>query len=384
MMMANLPTSPVIIQEDPNVAGPGSGMEGGASDSAIGICTDVPNPKESDWARIVIGGTVNPIGKPTSFQSLVEYSIDTFDASPIGFAPADTQAAPGEIYVTNAGGSGWDLTNKTVEYTTEVGDWLWGAVEGTPQPACKVYECDAYVSGLSGIVSAGWALDEPTGNNIAENFVDPGEFLGTWGTPLGNALTSTLDECIGYSGDGANIGANVGLRSNQDGANAGYVTSIDGAVGIDIRGDTANSIRMIDIRLNAATVVSLTKNTGATIVFQISTNGDNIFVDTGVNFTGGANIILTWTLTSLGVWTAEVYKDFILGWSSSGDTSATGISISSPYFYVGSTGGNGSVLCRYVWYISSHIDSSVVDTMGQFWAQNKIGYIDPNPNCIPP
>jgi hypothetical protein len=122
--MANLPTSPVIID-------PTSGMNAGSSDSAIGICTDVPNPKESDWPRVVIGATVNPIGKPVTFQALVEYEPAVFNNTPVGFAEADAIAAPGEIYATNAGTSGWDLTNKTAGYTTAVGDWLWGAVEGT-------------------------------------------------------------------------------------------------------------------------------------------------------------------------------------------------------------------------------------------------------------
>jgi hypothetical protein len=117
--MANLPTSPTIV--DPN-----SGMNGGSSDSAIGICTDEPNPKETDWPRVVIGSSSNPIGLNREFQYLVDYDTGVFDQFPLGFAPADTVAAPGEVYSTNAGGFGRNLINKTENYTTKIGDWLWG------------------------------------------------------------------------------------------------------------------------------------------------------------------------------------------------------------------------------------------------------------------
>lgn len=128
--MSNLPTSPIIVEADPNVEGTGSGMNGGSSDSAIGICTSEPNPKETDWDRTVKGATVNPIGQGVGLQYLTQYEAGVFDEVPVGFAPADTQAAPGEVYATNAGGFGWDLINKTVNYTTEIGDWLWGVASG--------------------------------------------------------------------------------------------------------------------------------------------------------------------------------------------------------------------------------------------------------------
>jgi hypothetical protein len=130
--MANLPTSPVVAPADPNVEGLNSGMNAGGSDSVIGICTDQPNPKESDWPRIVFAAKSNPLGGSQMPQYLTEYEAGVFDSTPVGFAQADTQAAPGEVYATNAGGTGWDLVNKTEDYTTEVGDWLWGAVEPTP------------------------------------------------------------------------------------------------------------------------------------------------------------------------------------------------------------------------------------------------------------
>jgi hypothetical protein len=153
--MANLPTSPVIVPADPNIEGPNSGMNGGSSDSAIGICTDNPNPKETDWPRIVIGATNNPIGITiTPYQSLVEYEADSFTSSPVGFAPADTQAAPGEVYATNAGDSGWNLTNKTKNYTTKIGDWLWGSVVG-PAPIPGIY----YDSGVN-VDPSVWVTDQ--------------------------------------------------------------------------------------------------------------------------------------------------------------------------------------------------------------------------------
>jgi hypothetical protein len=182
MTMANLPTSPVIID-------PTSGMNAGSSDSAIGICTDNPNPKESDWARVVIGATVNPIGKPVTFQALVEYEAGVFNNMPVGFAEADAIAAPGEIYATNAGTSGWDLTNKTAGYTTAVGDWLWGAVEGTSPPVTNGFllhmDGDAAVV-IDSIGSSIWSFNpSPNGDQLlasAAMFGDSGYSTVTAGT----------------------------------------------------------------------------------------------------------------------------------------------------------------------------------------------------------
>ena len=92
--MANLPTSPIIAQADPNIAGVGYGMNAGSSDSVIGICTDEPNPKDTVWARIVLGARRRPIGMETSAQYLVEYEVPEFTGTPVGFAEADAIAAP--------------------------------------------------------------------------------------------------------------------------------------------------------------------------------------------------------------------------------------------------------------------------------------------------
>ena len=124
--MPNIPTSEDIVPFDASVEGPNSGVEGGASDSVMGICTNIPNPKDGDWDRQVTFGLTNPIGQPRGFQYLSEYKTQSFDRFPVGFAQADTQAAPGQVYATNAGGFGYDFVNKTDEHITQVGDWLWG------------------------------------------------------------------------------------------------------------------------------------------------------------------------------------------------------------------------------------------------------------------
>jgi hypothetical protein len=158
LQVANLPTSPIIVPADPNVEGQGSGMNGGGSDSVIGICTDEPNPKETDWARIVFGAKANPIGRSSTPQSLVEYEAGVFDSMPVGFAAADTQAAPGEVYATNAAGTGWDLVNKTEDYTTEVGDWLWGAVNPTPDEGFIAFVSTTWPRHPPPVYSS-WTLD---------------------------------------------------------------------------------------------------------------------------------------------------------------------------------------------------------------------------------
>jgi hypothetical protein len=132
--MANNPISPVITLDNPNVEGPGSGMEGGSSDSIIGIATDVINPTLSSFPRIEVGARSSPIGLPPPSLGAAAYYVDyennSFDRSPIIFAEADNDAAVGEIFATTLN---FAVTNESSR-EIKIGEWLWGvAVPSIPE-----------------------------------------------------------------------------------------------------------------------------------------------------------------------------------------------------------------------------------------------------------
>ena len=124
--MANNPISSVIVPSNPNIEGVGSGMEGGASDSVIGICTDEINPSLSSFARVIVGARSSPIGmgQPAlgAAAFYVDYDGDSFDRSPVIFAEADTDAAIGEIFATTLN---FSVTNESSR-EIKIGEWLWG------------------------------------------------------------------------------------------------------------------------------------------------------------------------------------------------------------------------------------------------------------------
>ena len=124
--MANNPISSVIITPDPNVEGVGSGMNGGASDSIIGICTDVINPSSDAFARIEVGARSSPIGMPSpalgAAAYYVDYENDSFDRSPVIFAEADNDAAAGEVFAATLN---FTVTNESSR-EIKTGEWLWG------------------------------------------------------------------------------------------------------------------------------------------------------------------------------------------------------------------------------------------------------------------
>ena len=131
--MANNPISSVIVPSNPNIEGVGSGMEGGASDSVIGICTDEINPSLSSFARVIVGARSSPIGmgQPAlgAAAFYVDYDGDSFDRSPVIFAEADNDAAVGEVFATTLN---FSVTNEASR-TIKTGEWLWGvAVPQSP------------------------------------------------------------------------------------------------------------------------------------------------------------------------------------------------------------------------------------------------------------
>jgi hypothetical protein len=124
--MANNPISPVITLDNPNVEGPGSGMEGGSSNSVIGIATDVINPTLSSFPRIEVGARSSPIGLPSpalgAAAYYVDYENDSFDRSPVIFAEADNDAAVGEVFANTLN---FSVTNESSR-EIKTGEWLWG------------------------------------------------------------------------------------------------------------------------------------------------------------------------------------------------------------------------------------------------------------------
>jgi hypothetical protein len=391
--MANLPTSAVIVPADPNVEGPNSGMNGGASDSALGICTDNPNPKETDWARIVIGATINPIGNPDNpqvgqYQSLAEYEIDTFDASPVGFAPADTEAGPGEIYATNAGDSGWDLTNKTVEYTTVVGDWLWGAVSGTgPQPTCKVYECDSFQNALAAEFKLLWLMDDnPVGSTITD--INLGAVVNL-GPDVGEMASIMQDVCV------AEGGSLIGGTQDSSGSlpdMSQYTSTLFGSFAALFDPAGIESINAIN-QIYAATL-------GSGLVVGLTLTGNDVSVRTKWNSiqdtttfpnvvaATGSYVILNWTidesdpnLTNVA-W--ELFVDFVSVGTGSQTTTNTPLLITGATEFYLWRGGVGEARMQYLTFNDLQITAEQMQILSDAWDQNEVGYIDPNPNCIPP
>jgi hypothetical protein len=391
--MANLPTSAIIVPADPNIEGPNSGMNGGASGSALGICTDNPNPKETDWARIVIGATINPIGSPDNpqvgqYQSLAEYEIDTFDASPVGFAPADTEAGPGEIYATNAGGSGWDLTNKTVEYTTVVGDWLWGAVSVSgPQPTCKVYECDSFQNALAAEFKLLWLMDDnPVGSTITD--INLGAVVNL-GPDVGEMASIMQDVCV------AEGGSLIGGTQDSSGSlpdMSQYTSTLFGSFAALFDPAGIESINAIN-QIYAATL-------GSGLVVGLTLTGNDVSVRTKWNSiqdtttfpnvvaATGSYVILNWTidesdpnLTNVA-W--ELFVDFVSVGTGSQTTTNTPLLITGATEFYLWRGGVGEARMQYLTFNDLQITAEQMQILSDAWDQNEVGYIDPNPNCIPP
>ena len=134
--MPNKAISPIVAPADPNVEGVGSGMEAGSNQVMIGLATNVPNPKVTDFPQIAQadiknqylgwgGDSVEPGQEDADIPSfnLTDYDNADFNDTPVGFVQADAAVAPGGVYETGGG-----FTNRTDAYTTQVGDWLAGAV----------------------------------------------------------------------------------------------------------------------------------------------------------------------------------------------------------------------------------------------------------------
>jgi hypothetical protein len=396
--MSNLPTSPIIAPANPNVEGQGSGMNCGSVDSALGICTDVPNPKESDWDRNVRGATNNPIGSPSNppapFQSLVEYEADVFTGSPIGFAPADTNAPPENIYATDVIGTGWDLKNKTAGYTTEVGNWLWGAVDAIPpNPTCKVYAEDAVTQWfdaapaghawgmwICNILAGSATLPDWYGNNdlpktgsgngvLQQSFLDDGTIGNLYfGDSVGYRATTPL---VGFQPNTLTFGGVVGFQNgNSD------TFRVGGAI----------SASFIDIG-------NIGGNFFITIADSDGGSGPRL-IDLGpiplsTLCHGGNHIAMAYTIRSSGVlndpWEIDVtaYVDFVLV-----HPKQTYIQSGAEYWNPArgpemKIGNTKNARTGYGFAADYEMEYSEITSMGDTFLRNCSSYVDPNPNCIP-
>jgi hypothetical protein len=397
--MSNLPTSPIIAPANPNVEGQGSGMNCGSVDSALGICTDVPNPKESDWDRNVRGATNNPIGSPSNppapFQSLVEYEADVFTGSPIGFAPADTNAPPENIYATDVVGTGWDLKNKTEAYTTEVGDWLWGAVDAAPpNPICNVYADDAVVQWFNDrdpVDAWGmWQCNILAGSAIMPDLYGINDLPKSGG---GNGILRTSflnDNSIGalYFGDSVGWRANtplVGFEPNVitfggimgEPSGSADTFRIGGAI-------SASSITLGNVGSNyVVTVTDGSASTPPDIVM-------GPIVPTTVICSGlGNHIAIATTIRSNGIsgpWELDItgYIDFELVYPKTTHTFDDGQYWNPARAAEMKIGNTNNARTAYAFAVDRELTASEMVSMGEAFKENCSNYVDPNPNCIPP
>ena len=133
--MPNRPFAPIVVPADPNVEGVGSGMEGGSNQVMIGLATNVPDPKVTDFPQIVRnpvqmqylgwgGDSVEPGQEDADIVNAiaVDYEGADFNDTPVVFVAADQVAAPGAVYDTGTGA----INDSDV--TVQIGQWLAGAV----------------------------------------------------------------------------------------------------------------------------------------------------------------------------------------------------------------------------------------------------------------
>jgi hypothetical protein len=225
--MANNPISPIVITET-------SGMNGGASDSVIGIATDVINPSLSSFPRVEVGARSSPIGLESPALGAAAYYVDyenaSFDRSPVIFAEADNDAAVGEVFATTLN---FSVTNESSD-SIKTGEWLWGvAVPGEPSyystgPTVDLNDWIPASQGSTAQDTPEYIRVTPVplgGDSAARDFYNPNTFLPD-ATPLVVGATYRIEITVGDStltGTSASIG--VLVKTGNLGAGLGTLTS---------------------------------------------------------------------------------------------------------------------------------------------------------------
>jgi hypothetical protein len=187
--MANNPISRVIVGATPNLEGPSSGMNGGSSDSIIGVATDEVNPTLSSFPRIPVGARTSPIGLPAGIlgagQYYVDYPNNSFDRAPVVFAEAENNAAVGEVYATDVNGSGLDVANESSD-AIETGDWLWGVA--APAPELELIVDGTFENGLTNWANPTDYNDSVSNNQLTIDRNSANVVRNVFNTPGGNTL----------------------------------------------------------------------------------------------------------------------------------------------------------------------------------------------------
>ena len=259
--MANLPISPVIVEADASVEGPTSGVNGGSSDSVIGIATDVINPSLSSYARVEVGARRSPIGLPQpalgAAAYLVDYENNSFDRSPVIFAEGDYDANVGEVFADTLN---FSVTNESHEFI-EVGEWLWGVA---------VPQSDIYYT---------------TGDDVLVSEFD-------WETNGVGVVTQDTNEYIRFS---PNPGK-VECWNQRFSPEAGYPTpQVNGAryrveitIGDNTAGNLVALVKRPDNSNTAPTPFPLSANTlGADQAFEYVSDGSQRQINVGTLLTSG-------------------------------------------------------------------------------------------------
>ena len=391
--MANIPTSSVIAAANPGQEGPGSGVEAGGSDSVLGICTDIPNPKPTDWPRTVIPATSNPIGQPVSLQYLVDYKDQSFDKYPVGFASADQVAAPYEVYATDTSPYNWDLANRTVDYTTKLGDWLWGVAE-TPLIICKTYECDALTTMIQTKnpqslydLTQGWAAISTPGSGTGSVTPTSGDLVydivGGLHTKMsvggGNVITP---EAAGIFDSCGNTSINSNTLTTKVFPADGLPPWVDGGTLVfvqkDNTGATGGALGPVYETFTGANPYSSRAifNGGISEVIVDTAQVDAPGVTVSYATTSGARFAaFTWehsgNSTTVKVYeeTGKVYEETVVGTvGGSRDLSHMGLN-----WYLCSN----AVAATWATPLSESDMADIVDA----WNQNQSDYVDPRPEC---
>jgi len=250
--------------------------------------------------------------------------------------------------------------------------------EGTVEPFCKVYECDAYFNTMLNIFDDVWPCDD-AGLPIVN--ANGGVNAGLFGASVLWQQTnpSTLDSCsptqsiyiTGATRIEANppillTGAVVLTRSITSAFYAEGIWRLDfdnsgGVTFLDLVGVSASSIR-----------IGIRPGGGSTITHAW----------TGVSSWIDATLLLNYTINAAnGDYSCELFVNYISQGVKSGSAGAAMILESTPELKVGH--GSADEYIQYIGLKYDIVSAGDIAILAEAYAQNQSDYVDPNPNCVP-
>lgn len=247
---------------------------------------------------------------------------------------------------------------------------------------CKEYECDSFLTALNSTASNVWPMNDATGSTaIAAS--KGGVNVPEYGSVLYERTSLLTDACAGSFA--ARDNALSGWRDSTLAQGSRVPLTLEGSTGGLVQ-LTGSDCRIITLGFSNQTDVALSLNhNGSNIISTISGLGPgSVLLDWTGTPTGGGNknfIILNYTLVTNGDYSLELFIDFVSYGVKSGNLAGNTFAINANTRFSTGGAGNDSLDNQYLYFNIDRLSTTEIAFLSDAWDQNKIGYVDPEPDC---